>query len=189
MQPTTAKDLLEFWPNLSRQGLIAKAAAANYKNAVNAILSGTETPNEADVKELDVDELFRRFVNLNAKRYKPETLGVIESRFRRARSEFLRWAENPKAFQPEIGQTRRKNPSTSSTKSERRKETKGAPDDRHEEEFGDEGGPMISYPLPLRPGIVAKLTVPADLTDADVSRITAFLKMAVLPPAPKGGPS
>ena len=104
MQSTTAKDFLEFWPRIAEQGLVAKPAAANYRNATASILSGTSTADDVNMKDIDVDKLLQKFVNLNAKKYKPDSMRVTESRFRRALTEFLRWAQNPGAFEPEIGQ-------------------------------------------------------------------------------------
>jgi hypothetical protein len=195
VQPTTAKDLLEFWPRIAAQGLVAKPAAINYKAAASAVLGGTNTPGDANLKELDVDKLLRQFENLQAKKYKPETMRVVESRFRRALEEFLRWAQNPKAFEPEIGQARprgdseAKKTAKSTPKNKapgtRQPTDEGTPDAIVDEQVIGNGSAMIWYPLPLRPGVVAKLLLPTDLTNADVERIAGFLRFAVLP---GGGP-
>lgn len=187
MQPTTAKDLLEFWPRIAAQGLVAKPAASNYKAAASAVLGGTNTPGDTNLKEVDVDKLLRQFENLQAKKYKPDTMRVVESRFRRALEEFLRWAQNPKAFEPEIGQARPrgdtdgKKASKNKVSGAKKEKDSGSSDPIVDEAMGGDGSTMVLYPLPLRQGVVAKLLLPTDLTNTEVERIAGFLRSAVLP--------
>ena len=40
---------------------------------------------------------------------------------------------------------------------------------------------LVTYPFPLRPGLVVRLELPSDLTFEDVTRITGYLQALQMP--------
>jgi len=122
------------------------------------VLSVEKNWEEIDISALDVEDLIKRFKNLRARDYKPETLNVYGRRFRRALGLYLEYLDDPTDWKPlaQRGGGR-----------ELDKGTAG---------FVDSSSRLMSYPFPLRDDCVVQLRLPVDLSAKDVARLTYFLK-------------
>lgn len=166
----TGQGLLDFLTYVTEKGLLNKNTAGALRAAARELLSvEAEDPASIDVRQLDVDQLAKRFANLRAQKFTPQSLETYQSRFRKGVEMYLRFLDNPAGWRPEI-RTR----STSTTE-----RTKGQPSTG-----GTPGSTlpppassgMIQYPFPIRDGVIASLTLPANLRKAEAKRLGSFLE-------------
>src|SRR5439155_21230086 len=112
---------------------------------------------------------------------KPRSLKTYGHRFRRALVSYLEYLENPADWK--YGTTEAK-PTGEGTKPKQRPRIKTSRGFRPEEERDDDfdGLTIIEYPYPLRPGMVIKFKLPADLTKREASRLGEYLQTLALDP-------
>lgn len=166
----TGLGLTEHWDWAARKGLVNIHTARSLKAASRQVLSVLDDWESVDIESLDVDDVFRRFVNLRGRDFKPDSLESYKSRFKNAIDLYLSYVRNPAGWKP-------KSRDRSSTPDHKRGKPKTdiVPDEANESASTQTG--MIPYPFPLRPGVVARLTLPADLTGAEVKRLTAYMNL------------
>ena len=180
----TGQGLIDFLTYVPEKGLLNKNTAGAMRSAARELLSVEhDDPSSIDVRQLDIDQLAKRFANLRAQKFTPQSLETYESRFRKAVAMYLRFLDNPAGWRPEIR--------TRQTSIQDR--TKGRPSNG-----GTPGltlpppasSGMIQYPFPIRDGVIASLTLPANLRKAEAKRLASFLdSLAVDEPRalPSGG--
>lgn len=159
------------------KGMIKKATALNWRNAASRLTSilGHEETN--DLRELDVDELCTRYMNINSKDLTPSSLKVYRSRFKSALSDFISYTDSPIDYSPGITQrsTRRK-------KDESKTKQTNTPDvinKEREEVSSSQGGLLKSnrFPIPIRADLTVELyNVPFDLTEIEAEKISMVIK-------------
>ncbi len=130
--------------------------------------------DQLDLRNLDQDDLLRRFhikskVDLNDK-----SRATYEGRFRKAVSMYLKYLDNDPTWKP------KPRASTSKTTS-RAKMSAPTPSVDDTPDTTDTSavtppatspGPgMIEFPIPLRPGVQGKLILPDDLTKREAERV------------------
>jgi hypothetical protein len=162
---TTARALVEHWKTLADRGLMNPNTANSMRAACVQVLAGVGDGWEgADVRELRVDDLLRRFERDRKKDFTPGSIASYKSRFTSALQDFLAYVADPEGWRgPEAGRRRRRVP--------------GAPPPPREHRLASAAAPQSStdFPFPLPDGRMAHLRLPRDLKSADVRRITAFL--------------
>jgi hypothetical protein len=133
-----------------------------------------ENWEEADVSNLDVEELLARFQNLRKQKFKPQVLETYKRRFRNAVRSYLEYLHSPGTWRP-TNQDR-------SVTTDRSRHASAAPitasavgSAPHPRAAGE-----MEYPFPLRPGFMARLFLPVDLTNEEVTRIQNFVGMLVV---------
>ncbi len=159
------------------KGLVNSSTAQGWRVATNKVLEELSPADRADVRRIDVDGVFRGFLNRNPGRLSPVSVGEYRRRVGRAIEEFVKWVENPggygsrsAAWQARLdARPRLRTPSL-------RDRERPAP---------LAAGIALNYPL--RPGFLAQVTVPRDLTVDEARRMGAFL--LTLAPDFKPGPS
>jgi site-specific recombinase XerC len=173
--------LLEFLDYMADKGLMAKATISARKAAtgkVLGILSGTEAD---DVTVLDLNDVMKRFQNLEGKGYTPTSLTTYLSRTKSAVDDFKSYLENPLAFRPSV-----------QVRAPRKPEAKRT---MLANEQSDMSPVTVTERAPARPPfsdsilpiqIRAETTVfvqglPYDLTDAEAAKIANVVKAHVLP--------
>jgi hypothetical protein len=183
-----ARSLVDHWNRASEKGLMNGNTAASLRSASTQVLQvigdGWET---TDISTLDVDDLLIRFQNLKKKDYTPQVLQLYKKRFRKALASYLNYLENPGTWKP--GTNERIGTSQRSERASRRQPT--TPQAVASEARHLAGPNEVEYPFPLRTGVMARLVLPRDLTQEDVSRLSAFMSMLVVSAegrrAPDGG--
>jgi hypothetical protein len=134
-----------------------------------------------DLRKLNVEEHLRRFDNLTKHEVSPRSLALYGQRFGRARHLYLSYLDNPKEFQaPKRGSGKRKK----GTGDGRAAAAAGAsgtqvklPADPHGRSTTEQPAKdLVSYPFPIRPGLLAQISLPADLSKAEAKRLAAFVK-------------
>jgi hypothetical protein len=166
-EPDYSRDALaRFIEYVVEKGLVNSSTAQGWRVATGKVL--TDLPDEqlADVRRIDVDAVFRSFLNRNPGRLSPVSVGEYRRRVGRAIEEFVKWVENPggygtrsAAWQARVDRPR----------------FRAAPTTRERERPAEVPAAGIALHYPLRPGFLAQVTVPRDLTVDEARRMGAFL--------------
>jgi hypothetical protein len=154
---TNAKSLVDHWTWAADKGVLNRNTAAGLRSACTRVLAVLGD----DWEETDIS----RF-------------GCREPRqtFREAVASCLEYLRDPggwepatqeRAAAPQRSDRSRKLPSTTTTLGAVTTANRAGPGE-------------IEYPFPLRPGVMARLVLPSNLTQQDVSRLTAFMAMLVV---------
>jgi hypothetical protein len=182
MTEFTEAEALKFLDWLADKGLAHPGTVKTRKIAVARILGVLDDGEKRDLRTLDRDAVFRRFVNKNARDFSPASLQTYRSRFDTALDDFFRYCENPAAFRPAPvrGPRQARPQETTDARSAATSLTQRAvpvaplhtilPNTQ-----------TVSVPFPVRVGHVIHLqNVPADLTVDEAQRLGRFI-LAMVP--------
>jgi hypothetical protein len=175
----TGKTLIDFWSWAADKGVMNKNTAAGLRSACIQVLGVADDPAQVDIASLDVEDFLNRFQNLRKQRFKPQVLEAYKRRFRNAVKSYKEYIENPGTWKS-VSQDR-------SGGADRRQRASNA----SAPSTGSSGGVSRSraglsavgceeYPFPLRPGVMARLILPVDITRDEARRIKAFVDMLVV---------
>lgn len=189
---STGAELVNFWDFASSKGLMRKETADTMKSACKVVLSTVEpdTWESLDVTQIDADSFVQRFERLKMSELKPASLRVYGQRLRNGVATFKEFLASPTTWSyssPESrapGNGKAKKESNAGVR-ESRRESRTPGRTRY---GGDEE--MITYPYPVRPGVVGSLTLPADLTKVEATRLASFVSSLAMDPQlalPMGG--
>jgi len=177
--------LLEFLEYTAQKGLLNTSTAQSRKTAASKILSVLDADETADLRGIDIDAVFQRFLNKNAKDFTPESLATYRSRLKSAVDDFLRYRDNPASFRPSTGArpTPRKSaePSVASSKRTEKHQAKAATDD-HATRLRTPPTNSISLPIALRADLIVRIeNLPHDLSVTEAERIAAIVCAYAIP--------
>ncbi len=191
--------LARFIDFVVEKGLVHPATAQGWRVATTKVLDQLPPSESADVRRIELEPTFRDFLNRNPGRLSPISVGEYRRRVGRAIEEFVRWVEDPGSYtfraplraarsQPTAG--RSGSPAGGSPRVPARRLPPEAPGaDESSGAFGGQiagGGMALGYPL--RPGLLAQVVVPQDMTVEEARRMGAFLvTLAVDFRAPSAG--
>jgi hypothetical protein len=170
---TTGKSLAEHWNWAASKGIMNKNSAAALRAACTQVLGVMDDWENVDVTTIAPDDVVRRFKDLRAKDFKPNSLEVYGQRFKKALNSYLDYIRDPGAWKP----SRQNRTLRSSRKNGTEEE--GASDKQtdalsHRSPEQPRGG-LVDYPFPLRDGLTVRLMLPRDLKAVEVRRLTAFM--------------
>jgi hypothetical protein len=172
---TSGKALVDFWKWAGDKGLVNQNTAIGKRAACTQVLGALDDWETLDVSKLNIDDVFRRFVNKRSKDFKPKSLGTYKSRFTQALGDFLAYRKDPQSWKPSA---ERATPTTA-RKEKGSAAAKGGNNGTRETPDAPPAVPgragLVEYPFPLREGRFAYLRLPPDLKMADVRRLTAYL--------------
>jgi hypothetical protein len=162
------------------KGLVNASTAQGWRVATGKVLEDLSPEQLADVRTIDVDMVFRAFLNRHPGRLSPVSVGEYRRRVGRAIEEFVKWVEDPGGYGARTASWQ--------GRGEGRGRMRPSPPPRERDHRPDPAsGPGIALSYPLRPGFLAQVTVPADLTVDEARRMGAFL--LTLAPDFKPGPA
>lgn len=188
----TGLGLIEFFDYLADKGLMNKATAAGRRSAAQKVLEIDDGWQSCDLRDLDLDEQFNRFSNLRKQDYKPQSLSVYGSRFKSAVGEYLRYLDDPSGFRASGAvESRSKSRKPPGQEGEPVGERSGASGGavaytevavvRGERDEPKERERLITYPFPIRAGMVAYLQIPVDLRQDEAERLAQFIQTLAMP--------
>jgi hypothetical protein len=157
--------LARFIEFVVEKGLVNSSTAQGWRVATGKVLEELSPEARADVRRIDVDAVFRAFLNRHPGRLSPVSVGEYRRRVGRAIEEFVKWVESPGSYG-----SRSAWPSRGDTRPRR-----AAPVPRGRERQEEPSAAGIALDYPLRPGFLAQVTVPRDLTVDEARRMGAFL--------------
>ncbi len=167
----TGAGVAQHWNWAAKRGLMNDNTEGALRSACTQVLAVEENWESLDIRNLDVDDFVKRFENLRKKDFTPQSLATYGSRFRRAVKSYLDYLDNPTSWRFE-GRERvpkserdRQRPSASRTSK--------TPNDGYTVE-------MVTYPFPVRSGVMAEIVLPADLSSSEANRLAAFLESVAI---------
>jgi len=174
--------LARFIEFVVEKGLVHPATAQGWRVATTKVLDELPPAELADVRRVELEPTFRAYLNRNPGRLSPASVGEYRRRVGRAIEEFVRWVEDPGTYafraaaRAARAQPRRRKASARSPADERARPDQGTAGTvpPGESPVAAAGG-GISLGYPLRPDLLAQVTVPRDLTVEEARRMGAFL--------------
>jgi hypothetical protein len=166
------KGLMEFLDYLANKGLMAGNTAMARKAAANKVLSVLSNEEAADVTGVDLNDVMRRFQNLEGRNYTPGSLTTYQSRTKSALDDFTAYLANPLSFRPSL-QARDRNASAKLSSAGSAK-TEPSSNGQHQASVNTHSDD-VDRALPIR--IRSDLTIlvhglPFDLTEAEARKIS-----------------
>jgi hypothetical protein len=177
LMETNAKSLVDHWAWAADKGVLNRNTAAGLRSACTRVLAVLgDDWEETDISRLDVESLLIRFQNLEKKDFKPQVLEVYKQRFRKAVASYLEYLRDPGGWKPATQER-----PAASQRNDRSPRLPSPTATVGAGTTANHAGPgEIEYPFPLRPGVMARLVLPSNLTQQDVNRLTAFMAMLVV---------
>ena len=173
---TTGKALVAHWRWVAEKGIMNKNSADALRVACSHILSTLDNWENVDVNKLDIDDVTKRFENLRARDFKPQTLVAYGKRFRQAVGLFQDYERDPSSWAPNSKSSTK---GTRQSKSEAKPQKPVDPVEQNKNDIGETNG-LISYPFPLRPDTIVTLQLPKDLTQEEAERLHTFMQALVV---------
>jgi hypothetical protein len=173
----SARALVDHWSWAADKGVMNRNTAAGLRSACAGVLEvAGDDWEQTDVTTMDVEDTLIRFQNLKKKDYRPQVLEIYKQRFRKAVASYLEYLKNPGGWKPGAQEK-----PTAAQRNDRaaRRQPATAPVGTGVA-LSHAGPGEVEYPFPLRPGVMARLILPSNLTQQDVSRLTAFMTMLVV---------
>ena len=166
----SADAFFRFMDMVKNKGLLNPNTAQSRKAASNKMLDMLEPNEKQDLREIDIDHLHERFENKLGSAYNPSSLQVYKSRFKSALEDFISWVDNPSAFRPSTTKRENTQRPAAKPKNKRVRSSTGEP-------AGQSSPADFPIYVPIRSDLVVQITgVPADLTDAEASKIAAVIQ-------------
>jgi hypothetical protein len=185
--------LLQFCDRVGERGDINASTAKALRSTAKKILAVVSADLAAiELRGLDVDDLLKRWVNLNKADYGEGSIETYRSRFRLVVAMYLAWlADDPQwkvagRAAPKRSTTRSGNDSLTATT---RRQGRPKPAERITDDLDDSSRSsvsdiaadsrpahrMMTYDVPLRSDVVVRVTLPFDLTTEDAQRLKNFV--------------
>jgi hypothetical protein len=168
---------LAFFDYLINRKEMVEATASALRTGCKKVLAVEDDLANLDLRSADVDDIVRRFKNHSRGSMKDRSVEQYEQRFRQSVEMYRKWLNQDPDW---LGTRRSKAPSASNGAPRKATRAVAAPQALADarETSAPEAPPapgMITYPLPLRPGMQARLVLPEDLSRNEAKRITNFV--------------
>lgn len=182
---TTGGQLVKFWEYAVEKGLVNRNTGQSYRTACAQVMAVEDGWENLDVAAIDPDALFNRFQNLRKQDFTPASLKVYKRRFRTALTSFLEYQKDPSSWKPPM-QERAAAPQNGKRAENGRAEAAApvAVPAQSATAAVPGGNRLVGYPFPLRGDRIVQLSLPSDLTTAEVKRLTRFMESLVVEPEP-----
>lgn len=169
------KRLRNHWSWAADKGLMNGKTAEALKSACRQVLSSVGKDWEGtDVRQLDPDEMFRRFQNLRGKDFKHDSLRAYKERFKWALESYLRYIENPAGWKA----PREQRPQ-SAAQVAGRKRANGAAKKNDDLEGEPLPASTLKFEVPIPGKGSVPLIFPEGMTEEDLDMVDAMLRAYV----------
>lgn len=169
-------DLISFLDYMAEKGLMNRSTAASRKASSGRILSILTEDEAEDLRKIDTESVFKRFTNIEGKKYSPQSLTVYYGRFKNSIDDFFRYKENPLGFKSNVStqsikvvsNDKKKDSPTSSTAGQLSAEQQP----RHASFASMIPESSTIMPIPLRENLIVRIHgLPFDLTKSEAKKI------------------
>lgn len=184
MSDRSLSALIEFLEYMAAKGLANKNTISGRKAAVSRVLGVLDPEEVGDVTSLDMDDVMNRFINLQGKEYKPDSLGVYRSRVGSSIDDFKRYLDSPQNFRSgTVKKAGKVDGAPKRTPSKRLQPRPDVPAPRSDHMVSAPGSGANVFPVPIRPNVVVRIHgLPYDLTPVEAEKIANVVKaMAMVP--------
>lgn len=179
----TGRGMVAFLTMAIRKNDIVDATGSALRTGVRKVLETDEELESTKVQDYDVEEIIRRFRIRNRASMKDASLNEYEKRFRQVVDMYSKWLNDDPDWRPKARSSRPRaaKPAASNGTSNGNGRVKAAPASVNAGPVGMvESAPtppvgMVTYPYPVRPGMLAQITLPEDLTSKEAERVAKFV--------------
>lgn len=174
----TGAGMIAFLNFLIRKNEMVEATAVALRTGCRKVLDTEDDWANTDIRTLDVDGLITRFRNKSRGDLADRSVSNYEQRFRSTVEMYRKWLEDDPTWRPSA-RTRStaaavKRSSAGSNGSKQAAEKVPTPELAPDAVAPPVAG-MVTYPLPIRPGVQGRLVLPEDLTAKEAKRIANFV--------------
>ena len=189
METMSKGDMVAFVDMMTTKGWINSNTGGGYKAALSKVLG--DVSGEEDVRKIDVKTQVLRYNNLNPGELSPASLKQYEKRVGQCIQHFISWKTDPTAFRPPQRVLSNGNGDKADKPKAKAKAATPAlnatatavaaaldPPKEHElpkPAVGTSTGQNLVLPYPLRPGYLAQIIVPLDMTKDEAARLCSFI--------------
>jgi hypothetical protein len=192
-QRGTGAALVAHWDWAAERGLMKKNTARSMKAAAKQVIAIEPEWERLQVADMDVEDLLARFRNIT--HIRPESIRAYESRFRQAVTSYMTYLNSPTTYRaPQRPGKQGSSSATGEKRAGRNQAMRAAAEPpggagQKGSQHQDEGQPranLVTYPFPIRTGVLAELRLPVDLSVDEADRVATFVK-ALAMTRPNGG--
>jgi hypothetical protein len=160
-------NLLEFLDNAVKWGHMNRNTANAQKAACSQVLNILDISEKSDVRTLDMESVFKRYVNLNPGKIKPDSLKTYRSRVEKAVEAFLEYQKDPTNWKPTFQQRKRL----------QRTDAAGEIKNPLSSTGPDMFTKTLSVPFPIREDLTIMISnIPRDFKVSEAKRLAVFLE-------------
>ena len=185
--------LVKFADYAGDKGLAKPATASAWKTAAQKVFEDLSPPELQDVRGVDLETAFAKFVNKSGRKFSPASLGQYRSRISTLVKEFVKYKESPHSYRPRSSSSAKKLAQTRlNTSSAKASASTGSDTVRLVEtgssntrgaiasttgraEGAQSAGAGLTMAYPLRQNFLAQIVLPRDLTTDEAKRLAAFI--------------
>jgi hypothetical protein len=99
---TTGRALVDHWDWAASKGLMNSNTAKTFRAACVQVLGVLEDWERTDVRALDPEEVFARFLNVRGRDFAPRSLKDYRGRFKQAVRSYLAYVQDPPSWKPHL---------------------------------------------------------------------------------------
>lgn len=173
----TGAGMIAFLNFLIRKNEMVEATAAALRTGCRKVLDTEDDWANVDIRTLDVDGLITRFRNKSRGELADRSVTNYEQRFRSTVEMYLKWLDDDPTWRPST-RTRSTAAATKRTAASNGSKAEPAAPTAAEskaEPLAPVAAGMVTYPLPIRPGVQGRLVLPEDLTAKEAKRVANFV--------------
>lgn len=168
----TGAGLIAFLNYLIDKNEVIEATGSALRTGCRKVLDVEDDWANVDIRTVDVDGLIGRFRNKYRGDLAERSLANYEQRFRSTVEMYRKWLDDDPSWRPTT-----RSRSTSASKKVNGNPAAPKPDPQTPAVTPDTppSAGMVTYPLPIRPGVQGRLVLPEDLTAREARRIANFV--------------
>jgi len=176
----TGEGLIAFLDYLIKKNEMVESTASALRTGCRKVLQIEADWQDADIRTLDVEGLLLRFRNKYRGDLAERSISNYDQRFRSTVEMYRKWLANDATWRPRprsgmgAGSPSRST-ALRATKAADQPEALPASGSSVEAAALPAGTTMVTYPLPLRPGVHVRLFLPEDLTPKEAQRVSTFV--------------
>lgn len=167
-------ELIKFLDYVSKKGIMNESTVVARKIAVQKVLSVLEPSEKTDLRQLNRDQLFTRFLNKYGKDFTPGSLTTYRQRFSSALDDFIKYVNDPAGFKP-AGTARGPRQTSAGASSTRRVIAAEGHASGRSHAQAVSAQDLFAYPISLSGGRIAQLYLPPTITHADADRVSTVV--------------
>lgn len=171
----TGAGLLTFLDYLINRNEMVEATASALRTGCKKVLDVEGDPNAVDLRSADVDDIVRRFRNRWRGQMKDKSIDQYDQRFRQSVEMYRKWLEDDPSWRPSA---RTRSTAVATKRTAVNGSTMAAaavPELTADAPSSPPAAGLVTYPLPIRPGVQGRLMLPEDLTAKEAKRIANFV--------------
>ncbi len=186
----TGAEFLAHWKKMADEGRLNFNTALALQTAIRHVFSsrpGWENQNVNALTDAQIEDLLRRFeTRARQENFQQKTIGEYQRRFRQAINWLRQYLKDPRGWKAQtsrpVPRPRKRAALPGAGKPAAlpaqvaRAVSKPAVAKSEAAMVMEAAISSVDYPFPIRPGVVARLNLPTDLTRSEVRRLASFLQ-------------